>query len=70
MRLARRTGRPTVETYHTYFEQYAAHYFPWAPPVLLRRDTCTLYGEGEIGLGATPDDFTAPTLSFRVIDHG
>ncbi len=41
-----------------------------AAPVMLRRDTCTLYGEGEIGLGATPDDFTAPTLSFRVIDHG
>jgi glycosyltransferase involved in cell wall biosynthesis len=36
VRLARRTGRPTVETYHTYFEQYAAHYFPWAPPALLR----------------------------------
>ena len=41
-----------------------------AAPVLLRRDTCTLYGEGEIGLGATPDDFTAPTLRFRVIDQG
>src|SRR5690606_2904813 len=41
-----------------------------AAPRQLGRDTCTLYGEGEIGLGATPDDFTAPTLSFRVIDHG
>ncbi|KIN90986.1 adenylate/guanylate cyclase domain-containing protein [Thauera sp. SWB20] len=39
-------------------------------PVVLRRDSCTLYGEGEIGLGAAPDDFTAPTLSFRVIDEG
>jgi len=39
-------------------------------PVILRRDTCTLYGEGEIGLGATPDDFTAPTVSFHVIDQG
>ena len=39
-------------------------------PVVLRRDSCTLYGEGEIGVGATPDDFTAPTLSFRVIDEG
>ncbi|HRP22811.1 MAG TPA: adenylate/guanylate cyclase domain-containing protein [Thauera sp.] len=39
-------------------------------PVILRRDSCTLYGEGEIGLGATPDDFTAPTLGFRVIDEG
>jgi len=38
-------------------------------PVALRRDTCTLYGDGEIGLGATPDDFTAPTLGFHVIDQ-
>lgn len=38
-------------------------------PVLLRRDSCTLYGDGEIGLGAQPEDFTAPTLGFRVIDH-
>lgn len=37
--------------------------------VILRRDSCTLYGVGEIGLGAKPDDFTAPTLSFRVIDE-
>lgn len=37
--------------------------------VMLRRDSCTLYGEGEIGLGAAPDDFTAPTLGFRVIDE-
>jgi len=36
--------------------------------VTLRRDSCTLNGQGEIGLGATPDDFTAPTLSFRVIN--
>ena len=38
-------------------------------PVFLRRDSCTLYGEGEIGLGAQPDDFTAPTLAFHVIDE-
>ncbi|MBN8442430.1 MAG: FHA domain-containing protein [Thauera sp.] len=44
--------------------------FAGAPvPVMLRRDSCTLNGEGEIGLGATPDDFTAPTLSFRVINE-
>jgi len=41
-----------------------------AAPVVLRRDSCTLYGEGEIGLGAQLDDFTAPTLSFHVIDEG
>lgn len=38
-------------------------------PVVLRRDSCVLYDEGEIGLGAQPDDFTAPTLNFRVIDQ-
>lgn len=38
-------------------------------PVMLRRDSCVLYDEGEIGLGAQPDDFTAPTLNFRVIDQ-
>lgn len=36
VRLARRTGAPTVETYHTYFEQYAAHYLPWFPAGALR----------------------------------
>lgn len=35
-RLSRLTGRPTVETYHTYFEQYAAHYLPWLPASWLR----------------------------------
>ena len=40
-----------------------------AAPVILRRDSCALYGEGEIGLGAQLDDFTAPTLSFQVIDE-
>jgi 1,2-diacylglycerol 3-alpha-glucosyltransferase len=34
--LARMTGRPTVESYHTYFEQYVANYLPWFPPSLLR----------------------------------
>jgi len=34
--LAERTGRPTVETYHTYFEEYIGHYLPWAPVALLR----------------------------------
>lgn len=36
VKLARRSGRPTVETYHTYFEEYVAHYLPWLPPPLLR----------------------------------
>jgi 1,2-diacylglycerol 3-alpha-glucosyltransferase len=34
--LARITGRPTVESYHTYFEEYIANYLPWFPPSLLR----------------------------------
>jgi glycosyltransferase involved in cell wall biosynthesis len=36
MRLSRLTGRPTVETYHTYFEEYIANYMPWAPKPWLR----------------------------------
>ncbi|RDZ28220.1 glycosyltransferase [Lysobacter silvisoli] len=36
VRLARRGGWPTVETYHTYFEEYVGHYLPWAPAPLLR----------------------------------
>jgi len=34
--LHRLTARPLVETYHTYFEQYVAHYLPWAPASWLR----------------------------------
>lgn len=34
--LRRRLGRPVVESYHTFFEQYAAHYLPWLPGGLLR----------------------------------
>src|SRR4249920_1939652 len=36
VKLSRVTGRPTVETYHTYFEEYVAHYLPWLPSWLLR----------------------------------
>ncbi len=36
VRLAQASGRPTVETYHTYFEEYIGHYLPWAPVSLLR----------------------------------
>lgn len=35
-RLSRLTGIPTVETYHTYFEQYVSHYMPWLPAPALR----------------------------------
>lgn len=34
--LARERGIPIVETYHTYFEEYVAHYLPLLPPTLLR----------------------------------
>lgn len=36
VRLARLCGRPTVETYHTLFEEYVALYLPWLPAGLLR----------------------------------
>lgn len=36
VRLAQLSGRPTVETYHTYFEEYVGHYLPWAPSSWLR----------------------------------
>jgi 1,2-diacylglycerol 3-alpha-glucosyltransferase len=36
VRLAGIAGLPTVETYHTYFEEYIALYLPWLPPALLR----------------------------------
>ncbi|MBK9656463.1 MAG: glycosyltransferase [Rhodanobacteraceae bacterium] len=35
-RLSRLSGIPTVETYHTYFEQYVSHYMPWLPAPALR----------------------------------
>ncbi len=39
-RLGVKPGRardvPVVETYHTYFEEYVAHYLPWLPAPLLR----------------------------------
>ncbi len=36
VRLARKTALPTVETYHTYFEEYVGHYLPWLPAGGLR----------------------------------
>ncbi len=36
VRLARALRCPTVETYHTYFEAYVAHYLPWLPGAWLR----------------------------------
>ncbi len=36
VRLGRATGQPTLETYHTFFEEYVAHYLPWLPKPVLR----------------------------------
>ncbi|HLM53476.1 MAG TPA: glycosyltransferase, partial [Pseudoxanthomonas sp.] len=36
VRLARMARLPTVETYHTYFEEYVGHYLPWLPAAWLR----------------------------------
>jgi 1,2-diacylglycerol 3-alpha-glucosyltransferase len=36
VQLARELGVPTVETYHTYFEEYVGHYLPWLPTALGR----------------------------------
>lgn len=36
VRLGRLCGVPVVETYHTYFEEYIAHYLPWLPAGWLR----------------------------------
>ncbi|HEX6833432.1 MAG TPA: glycosyltransferase [Rudaea sp.] len=36
VRLGRRMRIPTVESYHTFFEEYIAHYLPWFPAPLLR----------------------------------
>jgi 1,2-diacylglycerol 3-alpha-glucosyltransferase len=34
--LSQACGAPTVETYHTYFEEYVGHYLPWLPAGLTR----------------------------------
>jgi 1,2-diacylglycerol 3-alpha-glucosyltransferase len=36
LRLRRALGVPVVESYHTFFEQYVAHYLPYAPAPWLR----------------------------------
>lgn len=36
VRIARALGCGVVESYHTYFEEYVAHYLPWLPAPLLR----------------------------------
>jgi 1,2-diacylglycerol 3-alpha-glucosyltransferase len=36
VKLARQLGIPSVETYHTYFEEYLYHYIPFLPKPLLK----------------------------------
>lgn len=36
VQLGRRSGTRTIETYHTYFEEYVGHYLPWLPRALTR----------------------------------
>ena len=36
IRLARRLGIPVIESYHTYFEEYLYHYFPFLPKAVMR----------------------------------
>jgi adenylate cyclase len=36
--------------------------------IALRRQECTLSGNGEIALGASFDDFSAPCISFAIQD--
>ena len=36
--------------------------------IALRRQECTLSGNGEIALGASFDDFSAPCVSFSIQD--
>ena len=36
VQLGRELRCPTIESYHTLFEEYAAHYLPWLPGALLR----------------------------------
>ena len=49
VRVGRACSAPVVETYHTYFEEYVAHYLPWCPPpitrLLARRLSRKLCGE-------------------------
>jgi class 3 adenylate cyclase len=37
--------------------------------VILKRDNCVLHGQGLIGLGAAPGDFTSATFSFQIVSE-
>ena len=50
-------------SYNGTFVRFAAD----AEIVTLRRTTCTLHGQGVIGLGTPPLDATAPSVRFEVL---
>ena len=81
--LARRWGIPAVLSYHTYFEAYVGHYYPWIPNALARygirglsRIQCQIvkYGhviEGWIGVaGQTLTPALARALKLPRSTHG
>ncbi|MDR0563967.1 MAG: adenylate/guanylate cyclase domain-containing protein [Azoarcus sp.] len=38
-------------------------------PVILKRDNCVLHGQGIIGLGAAPGDFSSATIVFQILSE-
>ena len=40
-----------------------------AEPVILKRDSCVLHGQGIIGLGTSPGDLTSVTFSFQIVSE-
>jgi class 3 adenylate cyclase len=36
--------------------------------VILKRDSCVLHGQGMVGLGAAPGDFTSATFGFHIVN--
>lgn len=65
-RLSRLTGTPTVETYHTYFEQYVSHYLPWLPAHLLRSGARWISRR----LCHDVDHLIVPTQQMRIVLDG
>jgi glycosyltransferase involved in cell wall biosynthesis len=70
VRVGRACNAPVVETYHTYFEEYVAHYLPWCPSPLTRflarrlsRKLC-----GEVDRLIVPTDEMADVLRRYGID--
>ena len=67
-RLARRLGVPTVESYHTYFEEYLYHYVPFLPRSVLRAAARNLSARQ----GNSVDALVVPSRAMRdkLADYG